>query len=116
MCKLHWNQYNPRRAPTRLQCTADFHVGSELSTLEQHRLLVLPASEGGTHAAAGAYPHLLTYHSKVARLVTHASLPFLSAPSSLRSAAVSAPMAFLLRPGGQGQLVSFRQPPGENLR
>ena len=35
-------QYNPRKALKRLLCTADFHVGSQISILLQHRLLSLP--------------------------------------------------------------------------
>ena len=35
-------QYNPRKALKRLLCAADFHVGSQISILLQHRLLSLP--------------------------------------------------------------------------
>ncbi len=36
-------QYNPRKALKRLLCTADFHVGSQITTLLQHRVLSPPA-------------------------------------------------------------------------
>ena len=36
-------QYNPRKALKRLLCTADFHVGSQITSLVQHRVLSPPA-------------------------------------------------------------------------
>lgn len=45
-------QYNPRKALKRLLCTADFHLGSQISTLLQHRVLsppILPEEHTRNH-------------------------------------------------------------------